>query len=169
MSLQFTVSPLNPILLLVMRGCLMTGPPVAASRWACVSISLSNEPHRLLTKHSQVQHVQKVLSLDAVTISSDHVGQCCHHHHLSMQVTMVKRTFPGTVTQGLFAPPLSQQRLACLWAIILDTRACQLVDLGCGDGALLQYIQAQVWLHHRTGVPCVRAGRVVLSSSCAHC
>ena len=59
-------------------------------------------------------------------------------------MTVVKRVFSGTVTQGLFSPPLSQQRLACLWGIILETRARQLLDLGCGDGALLQYIQAQV-------------------------
>ena len=57
---------------------------------------------------------------------------------------MVKRVSSGAVTQGLFLPPLSQQRLACLWGIVLETRAQQLVDLGCGDGALLQYIQALV-------------------------
>ena len=61
---------------------------------------------------------------------------------------MLKRAFLGTASQGLFSPPLSHQRLACLWGIVQESQACSVLDLGCGDGALLQYIQAQVrgWL-----------------------
>lgn len=56
---------------------------------------------------------------------------------------MVARVFQG-MSRDLFSPPLSQQRSHYLAGIAFGSAVGQLVDLGCGDGALLQVLKAQV-------------------------
>ena len=48
------------------------------------------------------------------------------------------------MSRDLFSPPLSQQRSHYLAGIAFGSAVDQLVDLGCGDGALLQVLKAQV-------------------------
>jgi 3' terminal RNA ribose 2'-O-methyltransferase Hen1 len=47
---------------------------------------------------------------------------------------------------------LNQQRLAAVVAVLRDAGAARIVDLGCGEGRLVQALLAEPWVGHVTGV-----------------
>ena len=58
------------------------------------------------------------------------------------------------LARKLFNIPMAQQRYAFVLNIIKKHRAQSMVDLGCGDGKLLEYLLQQVILYN---LPCLQA------------
>jgi 2-polyprenyl-3-methyl-5-hydroxy-6-metoxy-1,4-benzoquinol methylase len=68
---------------------------------------------------------------------------------VNIEVELVGWKQPPTLShpQRLFKTPLAQQRYAMAMDTILEMQARSVLDLGCGEGRLLEYILLQVcWI-----------------------
>ena len=95
--------------------------------------------HLLLTTSVEQSHAKAVQGKAAQAAASS----------VAMQVGLHRRFHRGAQVEGVFSPPLSQQRHALLLDLVARCQAAQLLDLGCGEGTFLHYMRCQVRLSFR--------------------